>query len=41
MRYGLLRSGPGVSALVALALAWAALMILLVELARTASYFFS
>jgi hypothetical protein len=38
MRYGLLWSREGVGALVALTLAWALLIILLVELARAVAF---
>lgn len=41
MRSGLLWSGRGISALLALALAWTVLIVLLVELARAAALIFS
>jgi hypothetical protein len=40
MRYDLLRNGAGVSALIGLALAWGLLIVLLVEVARTAALLF-
>lgn len=41
MRSSLLWSGRGISALLALALAWTVLIVLLVELARAAALIFS